>query len=130
MTHALAVRSCVHVSHSRRSPRITEADSKEPNEHDRCPSCRGRRSTAGIGIPLFLELTDDTSYNEVANSHDDGARNKDGLSAPAVEINDGGDRCEKHDDTDNARCQKGRGVPSEVETGKNERGVIQDEVDT
>lgn len=66
----------------------------------------------------------------MANSHDDGARNKDGLSSPAVQINDGGDCCEKHDDTDNARCQEGCGVSSEVESGKDERGVIQDEVDT
>jgi hypothetical protein len=130
MTHALAVRSCVHVSHSRRSPRITEADSKEPNKHDGCPSCRGRRSTAGIGIPLFLELTDDTSYNKVADSHDDGARNKDGLSSPAVQVDDGRNGCEEHDDTDNARCQEGCGISSEVETGKDERGVIQDEVHT
>jgi hypothetical protein len=79
---------------------------------------------------LFLELTDDTSYNKVADSHDYGARDKNGLSSPAVQINDGRNRCEEHDDTNNARCQQGCGVSSKVKTGKDERGVIQDEVDT
>jgi hypothetical protein len=115
---------------SRRSPRITETDGEKPNEHDSCPACRGRRSTPSIGIPLFLELTNDTSYNEMADSHDDGARNKNGLSAPAVQINDGRNGGKEHDDADNARCQKRCGVTSEIKTGEDERGVIQDEVDT
>jgi len=115
---------------SRGSPRITEANSKEPNENDRCPSCRVRGSAASVGIPLLLKLTDDPGYNEMTNSHENGARNKNRLSSPAVQINDSRNRCEEHDNTDNARCQQGCGIPSEIETGKDERCVIQDEVDT
>ena len=60
----------------------------------------------------------------MTDTHHDGARDQDWLSSPAVEIDDGGDGGEEHNDSDNSGRKERGGVAGEIEASEDEGSVV------
>ena len=85
-----------------RTPRPAEMGNEQPHHGDRCPTCRL------MCWPLILVLGKNNGYSDMANTHCDGTQRQNRLSSKFVNIQDGWDGGEEHDNTDNA-CGKKRG---------------------
>jgi hypothetical protein len=85
-----------------RTPRPAEMGDEQPHHGNRCPTCSLMR------WPLVLILGKNNGYSDMANAHCDGSQCQNRLSSKFVNIQDGGDGGEEHDNADNA-CGKKRG---------------------
>jgi len=77
-----------------RSPRVAEEDDEDPDHDD------GRPAGTGVRGPVVLEGSHDAGDDEMAHTHTDGAADQDGLASELVDVHDGRDGGEPHDDAD------------------------------
>jgi hypothetical protein len=109
--------------------RITEVNSVKPNEDNSGPSGTLVRFGAIIGrssgFPVSSVSGSNTSNDEVGNGHADAANNEDLLSAKSVDVQDGGDRGEEHDDAHHSGGEEGDRVVSTLASA--ETDTLEDE---
>jgi hypothetical protein len=83
--------------------RITEVNGVKPDKDNSSPSSAlmgfGAIIGRSSGFPICSISSSNTSDDEVGDGHADAANDEDLLSAKSVDVQDGGDRGEEHDDT-------------------------------
>jgi hypothetical protein len=92
-----------------------------PNEDDGSPA------SSLVGTPVVLAGSDDTTDDKVAETHADSARDERLLAAPLVDVENGGDGGEEHDDADNTRSEERGRRTGQVELLEDERCVVEDD---
>ena len=115
-----------HTNPCARTPRVTEVHNEEPDHGYGTPTS----TRCGANLPLGLVRGKDSGDNNVASSHANSTDDKDGLTAELVNVGDGREGGNPHDDTDNTGGKEGCCVTAEAEVLEDSRGVVQDSVDT
>jgi len=106
-----------------RTPRESEADGEEPDEHDRHPS------SGLVRWPVARALADDSSNDEVADTHDDRSGDESRFATPFIDVEHCGYGSEPHDDSDDSGSEERSGMTAQSETSEDEGSIVQDEVD-
>lgn len=78
---------------------------------------------------MIVELSNDSSNDEVADTHNDSSRDQDRLSAPSIEVEDRRDGSQEHCHTDYSRGEQGDAAPGKTDRLEDERSVVKDEID-
>lgn len=83
------------------TPTPSEVRNKQPHHRDCRPTC------CFVRRPLVLILGKNHGYSDVANAHCDGSQCQYWLSSELVNVQDGWNGGEEHDDAHNACGKKG-----------------------
>lgn len=82
-----------------RSPRVAEEDDEDPDHH------HGSPTGTDVVRPVVLERRHDTGDDQMAHTHTDGATDQDGLTPKLVNVHDGRESGDPHDNADDAGSQ-------------------------
>jgi len=105
---------------------VTETGDEDPDHDDGGPS-----GTEVLTVePSFSVPGDKDCDDKVAECHDPSTSDKHGLTTQLVDVHDGRDGEEEHDNTDHTGGEEGNGVSSETEGLEDLRGVVEDSVNT
>ena len=85
-------------------------DDEDPDHGD------GRPSGGPMVLPIVFERAADTSDDEMAGRHAEGTDDQDGLTSEGVNVHDGRDGGDEHDNTNDARSKQRDSVGAEAET--------------
>jgi len=109
-----------------RSPAVAEENDEEPDHGTSSPTGTGSATNS----PLVPVATDETSNDDVARRHTNSARDQDRLAAKLVDVHDGWDGGNPHDNTNDTSSKQRDGVSRKAESLEDLGGVVEDGVDT
>jgi hypothetical protein len=94
--------------------RVTEVNSVKPDKDNSSPASALMGFGAIIGrggsFPVLSVSGSDTSDDKVGNGHANTTNDEDCLPAKSVDVQDGRDRGEEHDDANNSSCEERDGI--------------------
>lgn len=105
-------------NHSARAPANAERHDIDPDKD------AGDPASGAVSRPVVSAGGDDDGDDHVTGAHDDGTGDQGRLTAPVVDVENGGDGGKEHDDTDDTRCKKRDRVAFETDLLKDERGIV------
>ena len=105
-------------------PRSNQRQQKDPDEHNSNPT------SSSVFSPVAFERAQDTGNDEMTATHDDGTGDQERLSSELINPQHGWNGGQEHDNTNDTRGKQGSGVTRQPQGGKDEWGIVQDEVDT